>query len=219
MEAGASKNNFDYLHAINWKKAAEVVKAGKAEDMNGMKVIRLKTAVDEGVLYLIPEPKSPHGSDVDPSGRYIVVGGKLDPHVTIFDFNKMQTAIQNKDYEGTDPFGIPILKFDSVMSGQVEVGAGPLHTQFDSKGHGYTSMFLASAIAKFTLGDDVVKTGEKPYSLIETIPVHYNIGHLAITEGDTVTPTTSTWSRSTNGRSTASLPSDRCTRKTSSSST
>ena len=107
MEAGASKNNFDYLHAINWKKAAEVVKAGKAEDMNGMKVIRLKTAVDEGVLYLIPEPKSPHGSDVDPSGRYIVVGGKLDPHVTIFDFNKMQTAIQNKDYEGTDPFGIP----------------------------------------------------------------------------------------------------------------
>ena len=188
LEAGASKNNFDYLHAINWKKAAEVVKAGKAEDMNGMKVIRLKTAVDEGVLYLIPEPKSPHGSDVDPSGRYIVVGGKLDPHVTIFDFNKMQTAIQNKDYEGTDPFGIPILKFDSVMSGQVEVGAGPLHTQFDSKGHGYTSLFLASAIAKFTLGDDVVKTGEKPYSLIETIPVHYNIGHLAITEGDTVTP-------------------------------
>ena len=188
MEAGASKNNFDYLHAINWKAAEAAVKAGKAEDMNGIKVIRLKTAVDEGILYMIPEPKSPHGSDVDPSGRYIVVGGKLDPNVTIFDFNKMQTAIQNKDYEGTDPFGVPILKFDSVVGAQVEVGAGPLHTQFDSKGHGYTSMFLASAIAKFTLGDDVVKTGEKPFSLIETIPVHYNIGHLAITEGDTVSP-------------------------------
>ena len=188
LEAGMSQNNFDYLHVINWKKAAEVVKAGKAPMMNGIPVISMKTAIDEGLLYLIPEPKSPHGADVDPSGRYIVVGGKLDPHVTIFDFNKIQTAIQNKDYEGNDPFGVPILKFDSVVGGQVEVGAGPLHTQFDGQGHGYTSMFLASAVAKFTLGEDVVKTGEEPFKLIQTIPVNYNIGHLATTEGDTVNP-------------------------------
>ncbi|HWQ29263.1 MAG TPA: cytochrome C, partial [Dehalococcoidia bacterium] len=136
LEAGASKNNFDFLHVVNWKKAEEVIAAGKYEVMNGIKVIRLQTAIDEGLLYFIPEPKSPHGADVDPSGRYIVVGGKLDPHVTIYDFNKIQQAIQNKDYEGTDPFGVPILKFDSVVAGQVEVGAGPLHTQFDSKGHG-----------------------------------------------------------------------------------
>jgi len=189
LEAGASLNNFDYLHAINWKKAAEVAKAaGKTEEMNGIKVIRLKTAIDEGLIYMIPEPKSPHGADVDPSGRYIVVGGKLDPHVTIFDFNKIQAAIGKKDYEGTDPFGIPILKFESVLAAQVEVGAGPLHTQFDGMGHGYTSMFLASAVAKFTLGDDVVKTGEKPFTLVDTIKVNYNIGHLAITEGDTEHP-------------------------------
>ncbi len=188
MEAGASKNNFDYLHAINWKKAEEVAKAGKVEEMNGIRVIRLQTAIEEGILYLIPEPKSPHGIDVDPSGRYMVVGGKLDPHVTVYDFNKMQTAIENKDFEGNDVFGVPILKFDSVMSGQVEVGAGPLHTQFDSKGHGYTSLFLESAVAKFTLGDDVVQTGETPYTLVDKVAVNYNIGHLAITEGDTTTP-------------------------------
>jgi len=188
LEAGASLNNFDYLHVINWKKAAEVAKAGKGTMMNGVPVISMKTAVDEGLLYLIPEPKSPHGADVDPSGRYIVVGGKLDPHVTIFDFNKVKAAIDKKDYEGTDPFGIPILKFDSVLAAQVEVGAGPLHTQFDGMGHGYTSMFLASAVAKFTLGDDVIKTGEKPFTLVDTIKVNYNIGHLAITEGDTEHP-------------------------------
>jgi nitrous-oxide reductase len=183
-----SQNNFDYLHVINWKKAAEVVKAGKAPMMNGIPVISIKTAVDEGLFYLIPEPKSPHGADVDPSGRYIVVGGKLDPHVTIFDFNKVKAAIDKKDFEGNDAFGIPILKFDSVVGAQVEVGAGPLHTQFDGMGHGYTSMFLASAVAKFTLGDDVIKTGEKPFSLIQTLPVNYNIGHLAITQGDTEHP-------------------------------
>ncbi len=188
MEAGASQNNFDYLHAINWKKAEELVKAGKATKVNGINQLSMATAAAEGVLYLIPEPKSPHGIDVDPSGRYLVVGGKLDPNVTIYDFNKVKIAAENKDFEGTDAFGVPIIKFDSVVAAQVELGAGPLHTQFDSQGHGYTSMFLESAVAKFTLGDDVVKTGEAPFTLIEKIPVNYNIGHLAITEGDTISP-------------------------------
>ena len=188
MEAGASKANFDYLHAINWKAAEAAVKAGKAEKINGINVLRIPAAVEAGALYLIPEPKSPHGVDIDPSGRYVVVGGKLDPNVTIFDFNKIKAAAEAKDFEGTDPFGIPVLRFDSVVGGQVEVGAGPLHTQFDSQGHGYTSMFLASAVAKFTLGEDVVKTDEKPYTLVQTLPVNYNIGHLTIAEGDTISP-------------------------------
>ncbi len=188
LEAGASKANFDYLHAVNWKKAEEVIAAGKFEERNGMRIIPLDVAAEEGVLYLIPEPKSPHGVDVDPSGRYVVVGGKLDPHVTIYDFNKIQAAVEAGDFEGQDPFGVNILKYDSVVAGQVEVGAGPLHTQFDSQGHGYTSMFLANAIAKFTLGEDVIKTGEAPFTLIQTIPTNYNIGHLSTAEGDTVSP-------------------------------
>jgi nitrous-oxide reductase len=189
LEAGASKNNFDFLHAINWKKAEELVQAGQAENVNGINVISLETAAAEGVLYLIPEPKSPHGIDVDPSGRYMVVGGKLDPHVTIYDFEKFKAAAEAGDFEGRDPFGVPIISYESAVAGQVEVGAGPLHTQFDSKGHGYTSLFLESAVAKFTLGEDVVTTeGENAFELVDKIPVHYNIGHLAITEGDTVSP-------------------------------
>jgi len=188
LEAGASQNNFDYLHAINWKKAEEVIAAGNFEERNGMRIIPLDVAAAEGVLYLIPEPKSPHGIDVDPSGRYLAVGGKLDPNVTIYDFNKVKAAAEAGDFEGNDPFGIPILNFDSVVAAQIEVGAGPLHTQFDSQGHGYTSMFLANGIAKFTLGDDVVKTDEEPFTLIETISTNYNIGHLATAEGDTVSP-------------------------------
>ncbi len=187
LEAGASQNNFDFLHVVNWKKAAEVAKT-KGVETNGVPLISLDDAIAEGLIYLIPEPKSPHGADVDPTGRYIVVGGKLDPTVTIYDFNKIQEAIANEDYEGTDPFGIPILTFESVMSGQVEVGAGPLHTQFDDKGHGYTSLFLANGIAKFTLGEDVIPDGEEPYTLIETVATNYNIGHLATAEGDTVSP-------------------------------
>ena len=31
----------------------------------------------EGIVYFIPTPKSPHGVDVDPTGEFIVGGGKV----------------------------------------------------------------------------------------------------------------------------------------------
>jgi nitrous-oxide reductase len=115
-----------------------------------------------------------------------VVGGKLDPHVTIYDIELIKNAIANNDVEGTDEFGVPILRFESVVAGQVEVGLGPLHTQYDGKGNGYISLFLDSAISKFTLGPKAgVKAGDE-YKLVDKVKVNYNIGHLAASEGDTV---------------------------------
>jgi len=187
IEVGASKGDFDYLHIINWKKAEQLVAQGKTRTINGMRVIPLDVAAAEGVLFLAPEPRSPHGVDVAPNGNYLVVGGKLDPHVTIYGFDKIQAAIAAKDFEKTDPYGIPVLRFDSVVAGRVEVGAGPLHTQFDELGHGYTSLFVESAVAKFTLGDPYFK-GEQAFQLVDKIEVNYNIGHLVTMEGDTVKP-------------------------------
>ena len=186
LEKGASANDYDFLHIIDWKKAAAAADAGKFELRNGMRVITLQTAIDEGLLYFAPEPRSPHGVDVDPTGNYIVVGGKLDPHTTIYDIELIKKAIADRDFDGTDKFGVPILKYASVVAGQVEVGLGPLHTQFDGKGNAFTSLFLDSAIAKFSLGPKAgVKAGDE-FKLAETVKDHYNIGHLAATEGDTV---------------------------------
>jgi nitrous-oxide reductase len=109
MESGYSKNDMDYLHVVNWKKAEELVKAGKTETMAGMKVIKLETAAAEGVLTFVPEPKSPHGVDVTPDGKDIVVGGKLDTHATVYSFAKIKEQIDNKKFEATDPYGVPIL--------------------------------------------------------------------------------------------------------------
>ncbi len=187
IEVGASKGDFDYLHIINWKKAEQLVAQGKTRTINGMRVIPLDVAAAEGVLFLAPEPRSPHGVDVAPNGNYLVVGGKLDPHVTIYGFDKIQAAIAAKDFEKTDPYGVPVLRFDSVVAGRVEVGAGPLHTQFDEHGHGFTSLFVESAVAKFTLGDPYFK-GDQAFQLVDKIEVNYNIGHLATMEGDTVKP-------------------------------
>lgn len=187
IEAGASAKDFDFLHIINWKKAEEVVRAGKFVTKNGLRVIPLKTAIAEGLLYFAAEPRSPHGVDVAPNGQYIVVSGKLDPHTTVYSIDKIKKAIADKNFEGTDPFGVPILKFDAVVAGRVAVGNGPLHTQFDNQGYAYTSLFVESAVAKWSLGEPYF-AGDKAWKLVDKVPVHYNIGHLATAEGDTVSP-------------------------------
>ena len=189
FEAGASKRDMDYMHIVDWKKAEAAFKAGKAEKINGFPVLSIKTCVAEGILHLTPEPKSPHGVDITPDGKYVVVSGKLDPHVTVFSTAKIRAAIANKTYSGSDPFGIPVLDFDAVKEVQLELGLGPLHTQFDDKGYAYTSLFLDSAVARWTLGGETTaKPAEGPWKLVQKTPVQYNIGHLVAAEGDTASP-------------------------------
>jgi nitrous-oxide reductase len=65
------------------------------------------------------------------------------------------------------------------------VGLGPLHTQFDDKGYAYTSLFLDSAVARWSLGSERPQDGWK---LIQKLPVQYNIGHLAAFGGDSMHP-------------------------------
>ena len=189
FEAGVSMNATDYLHIINWKKAEKVFQAGDYSMIKDFPVISLETAIEEGLLHLTPEPRSPHGVDVAPKGDFIVVSGKLDPHTTIYSTAKILKAIEEKDYSGHDEFGVPVLNFDSVMAAQVEVGLGPLHTQFGPDGYAYTSLFLDSAIARWTLGGDYGKLNPEPdWTLVQKTPVHYNVGHLGAAEGDTVSP-------------------------------
>ncbi|MCE9576104.1 MAG: Sec-dependent nitrous-oxide reductase [Deltaproteobacteria bacterium] len=179
LEAGASKNDMDYMHVINWKKAAEVADAGKTETIAGMRVIRLDTAIKEGLLFFVPEPKSPHGVDVAPNGDDLVVGGKLDTHATVYSFTKIKALIDAGKFESHDPYGVPVLSFKDSIRGQVDLGLGPLHSQFDDKGNVYTSLFLESVVAKWNLKD---------LKLLDKVSTHYNIGHLSATEGDTVSP-------------------------------
>lgn len=185
FESGASQNDMDYLHVIDLNKVVEVA-AGNTNEVNGFNYIPLETAVAENLFYFIPEPKSPHGIDIAPKGDFMVVSGKLDPHVTIFSFDKIMSAIENQDWT-PDEYGVPVLNFDSVMEAQVELGLGPLHTQFDNQGYAYTSLYLDSAVARWTLGGDYDHADEA-WTLIDKESIHYNVGHIAAVEGDTVEP-------------------------------
>lgn len=175
-EAGCSAKDTDFLHVMNWKKAAELVKAGKVKKINGHNVIMMETAIKEGILFLIPEPKSPHGVDVTPDGKFMIVAGKLDTHVSVYSFDKIQDAIKAKKFEGKDPYGIPIIALKDAIEKQVQLGLGPLHTQYDSKPCiAYTSLYVDSQVAKWNYCEGKV---------IDKISVYYNIGHLMTMEGD-----------------------------------
>jgi nitrous-oxide reductase len=188
MEVGASQREMDYLHVIDWKKAIEVAKdPTKTKVVNGMKVISIATAVAEGLLYFIPESKSPHGVDLVPGGEYVVVSGKLDPHVSVYSVDKIKKAIADKDLEGKDSFGVPILKYDAVIEAHIETGLGPLHSVFDNKGNGYTSHFLDSTVVKYTLGPPY-NPPEKAWKVVDKVPVQYNIGHLQAPGSNTKKP-------------------------------
>lgn len=176
LEVTSTQKDRDYVVAANWKAAEKAIKDGKFKMIGGTKVIDPKEV--EGVVYLIPAAKSPHGVDISPDGKYIIASGKLQSITTVFNFEKMLTAIQKKDFTGNED-GIPVLNYDAVKDAEVNVGLGPLHTQFDDQGYAYTSLFVESAVAKWKLGT---------WEVVDKIQVSYNIGHLTAAEGDTKHP-------------------------------
>jgi nitrous-oxide reductase len=180
-EAGMSRNDTDFLHVYNWKKLAELAKDPKnVKIVNDHKVIPMDVAVKNDALFLIPEPKSPHGVDIDPTGEYIVVCGKLDTHASVYSFSKIQALIKAKDYVGKDPYGIPILDMKKALHGQVELGLGPLHNQYSNvDGEIYTSLYVDSQVVKWNF---------KTLKVIDRVNVHYNIGHLCGMESNTCDP-------------------------------
>lgn len=197
-EANASQNDKDFIAAINWKKAEEYLAAGKGKEMPAsyyhnvydekkhsatsteMKSVKILDPSEcPGLVYYLPTPKSPHGSDVDPTGEYIVGGGKLSTVIPVFSFTKLQSAIEAKKFE-TTVNGIPVLNYDAILAGEVQnPGLGPLHTEFDGRGNAYTSMFVSSEVVKWSLKD---------FKVLDRIPVYYSIGHLCIPGGDSKKP-------------------------------
>jgi nitrous-oxide reductase len=176
LETTASQRDRDYIAAVDWKAAEKAIAEGKGDLIGGVKVLDPRKV--PGIVFLMPCGKSPHGVDVAPDGKWIVGSGKLQGVTTVFNFEKIQTAIRNKDFTG-DEDGIPVLKYESIKEAEVPVGLGPLHTQFAPDGWAYTSLFVDSAIAKWKLGS---------WEVVDKIPMSYSIGHLSAAEGDTVAP-------------------------------
>ncbi|MCC7533535.1 MAG: Sec-dependent nitrous-oxide reductase [Bacteroidia bacterium] len=198
LEVNASKNDKDFIMAVNWKKAEEYIKAGKgkkvpvkyahnvwddkthtAKSVIKNEVLVLDAKELQDICYMIPCPKSPHGCDVDPTGEYIVGSGKLAALIPVFSFDKIQKAIADKTYEGQYD-GINVIKYEAALHGEVKKpGLGPLHTEFDGKGNAYTSFFVSSEVVKWNIKD---------LTVLDRVPTFYSVGHLCIPGGDSKKP-------------------------------
>src|SRR6266536_1313098 len=97
----------------------ELGDAGKGDVIGGVKVLDPKKV--PGIAYFMPCGKAPHGVDVTPDGKWIVGSGKLQGVTTVFNFEKLQTAIKNKDFTGEED-GIPVVKYESIKDAEVPVG-------------------------------------------------------------------------------------------------
>ncbi|WP_194973931.1 Sec-dependent nitrous-oxide reductase [Aquiflexum lacus] len=198
LEVNASQKDKDYIMAVNWKKAEEYIKQGKGKKQSvkyahnvwdehthtGVSTIKNEVLVLDptelkDMVYFIPCPKSPHGTDTDPTGEYIIGSGKLAAIIPVFSFTKMLKAIENEDFEGSLQ-GMPVLNYESVLHGEVQKpGLGPLHTEFDGKGFAYTSMFVSSEIVKWNI---------ETLEVVDRVPTYYSVGHLMIPGGPTGKP-------------------------------
>lgn len=198
LEVNASQNDKDYIAAVNWQKVVDYVKNGGGKKVSGTYAHNVYdekthtatstmkegvTMVDprdvEGAVFYIPIPKSPHGCDVDPSGQFIVGSGKLSTDLSVYDFDKIITAIENKDFVDNS-YGIPVLSYENTLAGVVtQPGLGPLHTEFDGKGNAYTTFFISSEVVKWKLGT---------WEILDRQPTFYSVGHLMIPGGNSRKP-------------------------------
>ncbi len=197
-EKGASQNDKDFIAAVNWKKAEEYVKQGKFHEWDvdyyhnvyDEKTHTAKSEVKKkvkvlipsecpGIIYFLPTPKSPHGVDVDPTGKYIVASGKLSADITVHSIENVLKAIEAKDFI-KEIDGIPVVNPEKTVAGVVKSGGlGPLHTEFDDKGYAYTSFFISSEIVKWKVGT---------WEVVDRIPTYYSIGHLCVPGGGSMHP-------------------------------
>lgn len=199
LEVNASQRDKDFIMAVNWKKAEELIKEGKGTKIKARYVHNVynenthtatSTLESEtqtldvtkfpGLVYYMPCPKSPHGIDVTPDGEYMAASGKLAAVIPVFSFKKMLAAIDKKDFEGMVSGDLPVLKYESVLHGEVKKpGLGPLHTEFDGQGYAYTTMFVSSEVVKWKIDN---------LQIIDRIPSYYSPGHLSIVGGDSKKP-------------------------------
>ncbi len=183
---GMFKRPEDYVFYWNLASIEKAVADGKyitSEEAPDVPIVRWSD-VD---VYAVPCPLNPHGLDIDPTGRYALSSGKATTLIRYYDINKVVKAIEGQKFVGEE-YGVPVINKD-LISGDIDTGLGPTHIEYDNEGYCYIGFFVDSDVKKVALGAPWDKKhGKEPWTVVDTIPAHYSVGHLMVPGGDTAEP-------------------------------
>ena len=168
---GTMRNERDWVVVFDVHAIEAEVKAGNFITLGDSKVPvvdgRRKDGKNSKVTRYIPVPKNPHGLNTSPDGKYFIAAGKLSPTVSIIAIDKLPDLFDDK-FE--DP--------REVIVAEPELGLGPLHTTFDGRGNGYTTLFIDSQIVKWNIEEAIrAHNGENVNYIKQKLDVHYQPGH------------------------------------------
>jgi len=165
----------DWLYVFNIPAIEAAVAAGKTIEVGDSKVPVVDARGENGpYVQRIPIPKSPHGVNVDPTGRYAVCAGKLSPTVSVVEIAKLDDV-----FAGT-------IEPRAAVVAEPEVGLGPLHTAFDKRGNAYTSIFIDSVITKWDIAKAMEAYDDPSVDcIVEKLDVNYQVGHTNATMSET----------------------------------
>ncbi|TDQ35312.1 TAT-dependent nitrous-oxide reductase [Thiopseudomonas denitrificans] len=169
--AGQMRNERDWVTVFNIPRIEEEIKKGNFTTIGDSKVPvvdgRKKDGKNARVTRYVPVPKNPHGLNTSPDGKYFIANGKLSPTCSIIAIDKLEDLFNDKFADERE-----------VIVGEPELGLGPLHTTFDGRGNGYTTLFIDSQVVKWNIEEAIrFYNGEKVNYIKQKLDVHYQPGH------------------------------------------